>query len=138
MTPQKLLWHTQVLSWAGGVFLICHEWFWVVHLNQGSSNIFVRGLHKLLRNSSRAGHLAWCNYFGIGCILRNQVFRKYLIFSLLTKRLRGSNEVASRAGFDPRAKVWRPLTWSEPCVGCKFWSVLLFHLKQEFKWSESI
>ena len=43
----------------------------------------------------------------------------YIIFSFLTKclcgwikRFRGSDEIASRAGFGPRAVVWRPLSWT--------------------------
>jgi len=43
-------------------------------------------------------------------VLRNQqIFRKYIIFSFLTECLRGPDETVSRAGFGPRAVVWRPL-----------------------------
>jgi len=51
---------------------------------QGSPNFFVRGPHKVLQNSSRAGHLEYCVWFGIRYTLSNQQsFRKYIIFSLL-------------------------------------------------------
>ena len=56
----------------------------------GSPNFIVRGPQKLLDNSSRAGHLTWSGCFGICYILPNQqIFRKYHIFSLLTKWFRG-------------------------------------------------
>jgi len=53
--------------------------------------VFVaRGPYKLLHNSSRAGHLTQCDCFGICYNLqKQQVFRKCIIFSLLTKWLRG-------------------------------------------------
>ena len=78
---------------------------------QGSPNFFVRGPHKLLQKSPRAGHRTQCDCFGISYILPNQqVFRKYNMFSLLTKWLCGTDEMTSRARFDPRVVVWRP--WS--------------------------
>ena len=41
-------------------------------------------------------------------ILPNQqVFRKYIIFSVLTKSLREPDETASRAGVGPPAVVWK-------------------------------
>jgi len=50
------------------------------------SKMFGRGPHKLLQNSSRAGHFAQCCFFVICYILPNQhIFRKYIIFSLLAK-----------------------------------------------------
>jgi len=36
-------------------------------------------------------------------------FCKFILFALLTKCRRGPDEMASRAGFDLRAVVWRPL-----------------------------
>jgi len=42
-------------------------------------------------------------------ILPKQIFRNYIIFLLLAKCVRGPDEMTSRAGFGPRAVVWRPL-----------------------------
>ena len=97
------------LSYAAKHFLK-HNSYWTgcflkqwICLEQGSPNFLVRGPHKLLHNSSRAAHLTYCDYFGICYILPNQqIFRKYY-FLLLTKCLRGPDEMA------PRAVVWRPL-----------------------------
>jgi len=36
------------------------------------------------------------------------MFRKFVIFCLLAKRLRGTDEMASRAIFSKRVVVWRP------------------------------
>jgi len=65
----------------------CKPWFYVhtsVSCLSSSSrfpNFFVRGQHTLLHNSSRAGHHAWCDCFGLYYILPNQQnFRKYIIF----------------------------------------------------------
>ena len=50
----------------------------------------VRRPHQLLHNSVSAGHLTQCDSFGICYILSNQqVFLKYVMFSLLTKCIRG-------------------------------------------------
>jgi len=54
------------------------------------------------------------------------MFRKYIIFSLLIKSLCGCmkwprrpDEMASRAGFGPRAIVWRPLSYVKTsCTLC--------------------
>ena len=74
------------------------------------SKCFGRGPHKLLHNSSRAGHLAYCYFFGIYFILLNQhIFRKYMIFSLLAKCVLRPGEMASQVGFVGRAVVWRTL-----------------------------
>jgi len=40
-----------------------------MNLAQGSPYFFVRGAHKLLHNSTRAGHLTQCLYFGVCYIL---------------------------------------------------------------------
>jgi len=62
----------------------------ILTLDQGSPNFFVREPHKLLHNSSRAGHLTYCDCFWPCCILPNQqIIRKSIIFSLLTKWFRG-------------------------------------------------
>jgi len=73
---------------------------------QGSPDFFVRGPHKLLHNSSRAGHLTECDCFGICCILQYQLFVKILFFHCWKMSLR-PEEMASWAGFGPRAVVWR-------------------------------
>ena len=78
-------------------------------IQQGSPNFFDRGPHKLLHNSSRAGHLTKCDCFAMCYILPNQhVCRSYVIFSLLAKYLCGPGEMASRAGVGPEAVLWSP------------------------------
>jgi len=37
------------------------------------------------------------------------MLRKYIVFPLMTKWLRGPDEITSRAAFGPRAVVWRTL-----------------------------
>jgi len=55
-------------------------------VNGRGLNVFVRGSHKLLHNSSRAGHLTQCDCFGVCYILPNQqFFCKQIILWLLTK-----------------------------------------------------
>jgi len=72
--------------------------------------ILYQGPHKLLHNSPRAGHITESDYFGISYIPPNQhIFRKYIIFSLLTRCLRGPDKMVLRAGFGQRAVVWSPL-----------------------------
>jgi len=58
-------------------------------------------------------------------ILPNQqIFRKYITSSILKKWLCGPDEMASQAGFGPRAVVWRPwlkhscVTVSITCTLC--------------------
>jgi len=52
-----------------------------VVLNQGAPNFFVRGPHKLLLNSPRAGYLTQCDCFGKCYILPNQqIFLSYIVF----------------------------------------------------------
>ena len=41
-----------------------------------------------------------------------EMFHKYNIFSLLTKRLRGPVEMTLQNGFGPRAVVWRPQAYA--------------------------
>ena len=66
-----------------------------IHIDQGSPNFWERP-HKLLHNSSRARHLASCDFFGIYYNLPNQqIFRKYIIFSLLAKYVLRPGEMAS-------------------------------------------
>jgi len=40
---------------------------------------------------------------------KQQIFCKCIVFSLLTKCPLGPDKMAPRAGFCPRAAVWRPL-----------------------------
>ena len=71
-------------------------------LHQRSPNFLSEG-HKLLHNSSRAGHLTWCDCFEICHILLNQhVFLKHVYYFFIL------HKIASRAGFCPRAVVWWP------------------------------
>jgi len=57
-------------------------------------------------------------------ILPNQqVFRNYIIFSFLTKCLRGPDETASRAGFGPRAVVLETPILQDP-QKCLRWTSL--------------
>jgi len=50
-----------------------------INLEQGSANFSIRVSHKLLHNSARAGHLTYCDCFGIHYILPNQqMFGKLL------------------------------------------------------------
>ena len=59
-----------------------------IHIDQGSPKFWERTTCKLLQNSSKAGHLAKCYFFRICSMLPNQqIFRKYIIFSLLAKRI---------------------------------------------------
>jgi len=71
----------------------------------GSLNFFATGPHKVLHKSSRAG-LTNCDCFDIGYVTytrpNQQTFRKYIVFPLMTKWLRGTDEMASRAAFGPR------------------------------------
>ena len=79
-------------------------------LGQEPPKFFARGPHNLLNNSLRAGHLTYCECFGICYILTNEEnFCNYIIFSLLAKCLRERNEMASRAGFGSRAVDWKLL-----------------------------
>ena len=74
----------------------------------GIFDFFGRGQHKLLHNSSRTGHLAQCDFFGI-CYFPNQhIFRK-LIFPLLVQCILRRGEMASQVRFCLRAVVWRTL-----------------------------
>jgi len=97
-----------------------------IRLDQGFPTFVVRGRgpHKLLHNSPRAGHLTCCDCFGICCNPPNQeVFRKYSIFSILTKRLRGPKN-GFAGWFCPRAVVWRP--WITSWTILFRWTVSLF------------
>jgi len=76
---------------------------------QGSANCFARGPHKL--QQLRARQLTYCGRFAIfhnRFPPNQQMFRKFIIFSLLTECIRGPYRMASQAGFGPRAIVWRP------------------------------
>jgi len=57
---------------------------------RGLQAFFSERSRKQLHSISRAGHLTWCDCFGISYILANQeIFRKFILFSLFTKWLRG-------------------------------------------------
>jgi len=82
-------------------------------LQQGYPTFLIQGPHKLLHNSPRARHLTERDCFRISYILPNeQIFHKYIIFSLLTKCLCRLDEMALWAGFGRQAVVWRPLHYN--------------------------
>jgi len=56
-------------------------------------------------------------------ILPNQQIFRSITFSILTKCLCGQDEMASQAGFGPRAVVWRP--WLNQCC-VTVWSYVMF------------
>jgi len=68
---------------------------------------------------SAEGHTSYYTAVRRSDILRNvivsgyvtfyQIKKLFIIFSLLAKSFRGSDEMASRIGFGPQAVVWRPL-----------------------------
>ena len=74
-------------------------------IGQGSPNFFVRGPHKLLLNSPRAGHLTKCDCFR-KCFCQINKFSFVILFFLIGK-------MSSRAGFGPRAVVWWPLLYTK-------------------------
>ena len=78
-------------------------------MEQGSSNIVVRGPHQLLHNSSRAIHLnnAIVSAY-VACYQINNFFVYY--FFNIDKMSLWLNKMASWARFDPCTIVWRP--WS--------------------------
>jgi len=76
-----------------------------ISLQQGSLNCFATGPHKVLHKSSRAG-LTKCDCFDIVHVTytrpNQQILRKYIVFPLMTKWLRGTDEMASIAAFGLR------------------------------------
>jgi len=72
-------------------------------LSTGVSELFcskaVRGL-DILRFVIVSGYVTTST--------KKQAFCKYIIFSLLTKCLRGSDEIVLRDRFGPQPVVWRP------------------------------
>jgi len=90
-----------------------------VHLKETlfATNIQNRGVQTF----ALEGHISYCATFQGPDILHNVIvlgyvtfyqiknFCKYIIVSLLTKCLRGPDEMAAWAGFGPRVTVWRSL-----------------------------
>jgi len=76
-----------------------------MRLINGCQNFFVKRSHKLLHNSSRAGHLAKYDCFGISYVTfgKSTSFSYICYFSIIDKTSSGPNEMTSRA------VVWRPL-----------------------------
>ena len=76
-----------------------------ISLQQGSLNFFATGPHKVLHKSWRAGITKY-DCFDIGYVTytrpNQQMLRKYIVFPFMTKWLRGTDEMASRAEFGPR------------------------------------
>jgi len=72
----------------------------------GPLHFFLRGPHKLLHNNSRGDNLS--NVVVSGYVTLHStnstrfLYFLYMIFSLLTKWLCGSDEMASRTAFGPR------------------------------------
>jgi len=81
---------------------------WVTTLLPRGLQTCLSNGHMALHNCSRAGHLTQCDSFAICYILLNQQKFRKIFFLLLTKCLRGPDEMVSRAGFVPRAVVWIP------------------------------
>ena len=90
---------------------------------QGLYKFFGKG-YKLLHNSSRAGHLAWCDFSGICSILPNKhIFRKYIIFSLLANVVlrprRKPHRVSSSFGSTIFAASWHTLFLGDKTKWCR-------------------
>jgi len=76
-----------------------------IRLQQESLNVFATGPHEVLHKSSKTG-LTKCDCFDIGYVTytwpNQQMLRKYIVFPLMTKWLRGTDAMASRDAFGPR------------------------------------